>query len=136
MTEALRIIRENLDKLKRDIINFLDIEKLSQGRVFYNHNQIINLSEMIEQKAKLFREIASRKKITMSIAVSPRLYIKADPSAIDRIVNNLLDNAIKFTAEYGTIETYLKKKQRCAFYCQRYGNGDSKRPSRFYIRTF
>ncbi|MBN1696207.1 MAG: response regulator [Spirochaetales bacterium] len=109
MTDELRVIRQNLDILKRDIINFLDSEKLVQGQIFYNHEQIINLSEMVTQKGKLFQEIASKKRISMLVSVEPSLHIKADPAAIDRVVNNLLDNAIKYTNETGTIEMHLKK---------------------------
>jgi len=104
----LNIIKNNIDKLLRDMVNFLDVEKLKKGQIFYNNDQITDLTEILERKIILFREIANDKNIKINSTIENDLYIKVDPYAIDRIINNLLDNSIKYTNNGGIIFVSLK----------------------------
>ncbi|KQC14373.1 MAG: hypothetical protein APR63_14455 [Desulfuromonas sp. SDB] len=105
-SEELKVIQQNLNKLLRDMVNFLDAEKLERGQIFYNHDQVVNISEIVKDKLKVFRSYAHRKNINLISNLAIDLYIKADPFAFDRIINNLLDNAIKYTTQ-GTIDVFL-----------------------------
>lgn len=106
-TEEIKIIQQNVNKLQHDAINFLDAEKLERGQVLYNHDQIINLTNIVCVEAMMFKEIAIKKNINITTKIDENIYIKIDPHAIDRIINNLLDNAIKFTPENGQINIIL-----------------------------
>ncbi|MBN2535026.1 MAG: response regulator [Spirochaetales bacterium] len=108
--EDLHIVKQNIEKLQRDMVNFLDSEKLIKGQIFYNHDQSINVSQMLQQKIVLFKEIAGKKNIVINSDIMNDLYIKSDSFAFDRIINNLLDNAIKYTGEHGTINVSLVEK--------------------------
>lgn len=109
--EDITIIKQNIDKLTRDMVNFLDHEKLESGRIFYDHSLITHFSQLCEDRITLFKKIAHNKKITIESKIEKDIFILADPAAIDRIINNLLDNAIKYTGENGTIviELWLKE---------------------------
>ncbi|MBN1409852.1 MAG: response regulator [Spirochaetales bacterium] len=109
MSEEIRIMEQNLYKLKNDIHNFLDIEKLHKGQVFYDHNMVVDLSRIIREKVLLFKEITDKKTISLHENIGDKLFAKMDPAALDRIVNNLLDNAIKFTGPAGRITVSLKQ---------------------------
>ena len=92
-------LKNNIDKLKRDMVNFLDIEKLERGQLFYNHDQIINLTKVLNTEIILFREIAENKKIKIIKEISDEnIYINVDAYAIDRVINNILENAINTKA--------------------------------------
>jgi signal transduction histidine kinase/DNA-binding NarL/FixJ family response regulator len=104
----LDIVKNNVDKLKRDIINVLDFEKLEKGMPNYDHSQIVDLSEIITMNANLFKEMAIKKGIDLKFTIDDKLYSKIAPGAIDRITNNLIDNAIKYTETKGKIDISLK----------------------------
>lgn len=108
-SDELDVIEQNFNKLKRDMVNFLDSEKLEKGQAFYEHDQVLSFSELLKQKIKLFQETAYKKQITINSNIHDTLYIKADPFAVDRITNNLLDNAIRYTNEGGNIDVLLKE---------------------------
>ena len=55
---CLNIVKQNFDKLKNDMVNFLDVVKLERGQIFYDHNNIINFSETIQNIIILFKETA------------------------------------------------------------------------------
>ena len=47
--------------------------------------------------------MASKKEITFNLSIEDNIHIKAHPNTIDSIINNLVENAIKYTPEKGTI---------------------------------
>lgn len=101
--KELEIMSANLNKLQRDVINLLDTEKLQRGIVLYNHDCITDISGAVNEVLTMFSEYALKKEIKIESNIEEGLYVKADPSAIDRIINNLLDNAIKYTRQKGII---------------------------------
>ena len=108
LTEEIKITRENIDKLKRDILNALDFEKLDRGMVFYDHSQIIDISEIVKMNILMYKELAYSKNIIIKHDIQDYIYSKIDKNSIDRIINNLLDNAVKYTCSNGKIDITLK----------------------------
>jgi two-component system, sensor histidine kinase ChiS len=107
--EDLIIIKNNIDKMKTDIVNYFDMEKIISGIDFYDNEKISCISDLVEEKIKLFRPNAVMKSINMTKDVDKNLFVKIDPYALDRILNNLIENAIKFTdKKNGKIDVNLK----------------------------
>jgi signal transduction histidine kinase len=101
-------MKYNISRLLRDAVNFLDSEKLERGQPFYDNDTPIDLSEMLTRKIQSFAPLAAKKQIVIKPQrIDSHLYSKIDPYAFDRIVNNLLDNAIKYNRPLGSISVYL-----------------------------
>ncbi len=96
-SEELRVVKKNMDKLTTDIINFFDLERFNKGISVYNHDLISNFSEILEDILILFKNYASKRSIQITETIEEELYVKADPVSINRIINNLIENAIKFS---------------------------------------
>lgn len=103
------IIKENIDKLTRDMVNVLDLEKLNRGQLFYNNDLLTPFSDLILERKDLYSVTANKKDITMDFMIEPGVYINADPYAIDRVINNLIDNSIKYTQSGGHIDITLSE---------------------------
>jgi len=106
--EELEIIKGGVDKLTRDVISLFDIERFTKGIDVYNHNQITNFSEIIKSSLILFEYYCKKQIISCHKNIEENVFIKADPNAIDRIVNNVIENAIKFSNNEGKIEITLQ----------------------------
>ena len=106
--EELDIIKGGVDKLTKDVTSLFDIERFTKGIDVYNHNQISNFSEIIKGSLVLFEYYCQKQIISCTKNIEETVFIKADPNAIDRIVNNLIENAIKFSNNEGKIEITLK----------------------------
>jgi len=109
LNEDLKVIQQNIYKLLQDMINFLDLEKLQKGSFIYDNTQITNFSDVLKRKLVLFVETANNKQISLSFYIEENIFAKADVLGIERIINNLVENAIKYTEENGKIEISLKK---------------------------
>ncbi|HOJ64646.1 MAG TPA: ATP-binding protein [Spirochaetota bacterium] len=112
----IEIIKNNIESLKKDMIDFLDFGKIERGQPFYNHNQTINFSEILKNKIVLFTVSANQKNIAINKNIEENIYIKIDPFAVDRILNNLFDNAIKYNKENGIIDVNLEVKNNKVFF--------------------
>ena len=109
-TKELRVIKDNILKLIRDMVNFLDTQKLESGKMDFDHSQAADLSQLIRDKVELLDGIAKNNNLNIHHQVMDDLYIKADPDAITRIIDNVFFNAVKFNQRGGEIEIILKKQ--------------------------
>ncbi len=92
-----------------DMVNqLLDISKLESGQIPM-HPQPVVARELLNEVAARLAPLAADAKITIGINAGdnlPRLFI--DPDLIGRVLNNLLDNAIKFTPDEGRVELWAR----------------------------
>lgn len=107
-SHQLNKIKKSIEKLNKYVANFFDIEKVSQGLSIYNNDQVTDLSGLLNEKAHLFNHYADRNKILFNASIENGVFVKAAPEAIDRIINNLLENAFKFTSNGGEITLELQ----------------------------
>lgn len=110
-SEELKVLKANIEKLTADMTNFFDIERLDRGFDIYDHNQITNVSKILSTKIPLFNHLAQRKGIRLIVNIQPDLYAIAHPSAVERIINNLIENAIKYTPDGGVVTVILCERE-------------------------
>ena len=89
--------------------DILDMSRMEQGKVILN-NQSIDLKACVQECASTFRlqAEAEKKHFTVTCAVRNR-HVLGDPARISQILNNLLSNAFKFTAEGDEITVSVKQ---------------------------
>jgi signal transduction histidine kinase/DNA-binding NarL/FixJ family response regulator len=83
--------------------NMLDYEKILQGKPLYKHNTIVNISDVIKAKIDLFKNIIKENFLKIESYIESGLYVRISLPALDRILNNIIDNAIKFNRRDGSI---------------------------------
>lgn len=107
-SQELQIIQANIEKLTSNVIDFFDLERFDKGfNTLYNHKEVTDLSQLLTSNLILFRSLAIKKNITFHDDICPGLLVRADKKAMERIVNNIVDNAIKFTGEGGAVTISL-----------------------------
>ncbi len=105
--DEIKVIKSNVESLKNKIINFFNEEKFRKGLSPYSHNQVLNFSTLLSETLNSFTLYAAKKNITLTFKIADNIYIKADPESLQSIINNLIENAIKFTPENGSIDVSL-----------------------------
>lgn len=102
--EDLIVVKNNFNMLIRNITNIFNLQSIELGKITYNHNNIVEVTQYIEDKLTLFKSLSLSKKIILKTDItSNKVYTKIDPVAFDNIINNLIENAIKYTNEFGEI---------------------------------
>ncbi|MCP4179817.1 MAG: transporter substrate-binding domain-containing protein [bacterium] len=109
-SKDLDIVNKNVNQLINEVIKYMDISKLERDNFHMDHNQVINLTSIIKEKAIYFEQAVLSKQLQLDTDLEENVFIKADPFAIDKVLNNILDNALKFTEE-GKITIEFKKTE-------------------------
>lgn len=71
-----------------------------------------NLSEAVKSSAGSFRQMIEDAGKTLSVEAESGIRAKVEPRLFSEIVSILLDNAVKYCDEKGTITTRLEKHKR------------------------
>ncbi len=108
----LDIIKRNLGKLRNDMTNYLEYEKLMTDYEHFDHDQTTDIGWLLREKVILFRPLAAAKHIDLRETLTEGMTLAADPAALDHVINNLLDNAVKYTPDGGRIEAVLSRKPK------------------------
>ena len=109
----LKFMAENIyssgSRLSETVNLILDLSKLESEKMEFTHKQI-DLVNQTEGLISLFKETAQKKGLYLKSSFSqPSIVINTDEQAFLSILNNLINNAIKFTNEGGvTIDISLK----------------------------
>lgn len=110
LSKELRVIKSSVDKLTKDVIDFFDLERINKGVDIYNHHQNTNFSNVLNEYILLFTQYANTKRITIEASVEADICVQAAPEAIQRLLCNLIENAIKYTNINGKIIISLKSE--------------------------
>ena len=105
--EWLRDIRtqtERLTSLTNDLIYLSRMEESVQPQMLD-----FPLSDVVQETAQPFQAIARTQNKAFAVDVQPMLNLKGDEKSIRKLLSILLDNAMKYSPEGGSIALTLKK---------------------------
>jgi PAS domain S-box-containing protein len=101
--KIVRIMENASTKLLHIVSNLLDSAKMSAGKLRLNIADC-NLRQILPATVEIFHTEASRKKITLTLDMPEQMsYIKLDAHLLERVITNLIGNAVKFTPDGGFI---------------------------------
>ncbi|EFR47877.1 ATPase/histidine kinase/DNA gyrase B/HSP90 domain protein [Helicobacter canadensis MIT 98-5491] len=115
-----RIKKENLkeqdlQKLQRIKMAANTLEQIYQDLVFYNFSHIqentleeISMENLLKERISYFEPFYKKKNITITLKSNPS-QLKANKNRIIRVIDNLLDNALKYTYNGGKVEVIVDK---------------------------
>ena len=99
----LNIISETAAKLKKLVSELFELSKLEANQVEPVKEPFF-ISELVNDISSKYQLIAKEKNIHITALLSKELPpVYADVSLIERVMQNLIDNAIRFTPEGGSI---------------------------------
>ena len=101
-------IHKNAGNLKNLITELLDFRKQEQGLLKLKISQF-DLYSLLKEHYVLFKELAANRNISFTLrADCEQCMIWGDRLQLQKVVNNLLSNAFKFTPDGGTVTIRLQ----------------------------
>lgn len=105
------LMKRNSNKLLDLIDEILDLSKLEAGKLELKE-KATDLKQYIYRLFNTFESLSSLKEINYQInyEVSKDLKVLIDPNKVEKILNNFLNNAFKFTSKNGSISLKVSEQ--------------------------
>lgn len=105
-SEWIDSIRNQTKRLNSLVKSLLELSKVDEGKATMNMC-MFSISDIIEHTVEDFQPIAKKLDKNLVSEITPKLSIKGDCESIARLAGILIDNALKYSDENGTITVTL-----------------------------
>lgn len=107
--QFLKTIRRNLDRMAVLVGDLADINRMESGRMTFELGEF-DLNQLVEEVARDLADALDARQQTLTLALAPLLPAAyADRTRIVQVLENLLDNAHKYTPEGGAITVWTQR---------------------------
>jgi signal transduction histidine kinase len=96
-------------RLERLTTGLLDLSRIEAGTAVASHTAI-NLTELVQHSSETFASRAEQAGLAFAVHADEPLMVVGNAEQLRQAVHNLLDNAIKFTPEGGTVEVAMRRE--------------------------
>jgi two-component system, OmpR family, sensor kinase len=107
----LRTALRHVELLGARIADLFELSKLDAGRVEPRHETFC-LAELLQDVVQNYQLTAQQRGVSLSLAAGSHLHakVRADIAMIERVLQNLIDNALRYTAAGGTVVLAIENR--------------------------
>jgi two-component system phosphate regulon sensor histidine kinase PhoR len=98
-----KAILHNSERLSVMVADLIDLSRIEYGDLKLNIKKI-DLISFMDDFVTSMKSVTKKKEIEIIFKSSHYDFVKADPQALERIMNNLVDNAFKYSEKGSVIE--------------------------------
>lgn len=135
--EYFKILRENSSRMEELVSDLLIVSKIEQG-TFPSKKESVLLSDIAEKLVKSSKIFAKASNVKMELEAEKKLpFVLVDSSQIKLVMENLLDNAIRYTRAKGKVKIRLTRRNAdLIFEIKDEGVGIPKEDQKFIFQKF
>jgi len=104
----LKIINTHADRLNTLINDLLDLSHIESKEIVLKKEKIV-IAKLVDEVMFEFKSQAKKKAVEISSALPQGIEIIADKSKIEQVFTNLVNNAIKYNKENGSVRIYSEQ---------------------------
>ena len=104
-----KAILHNADRLSEMVTSLIDLSRIEYGDLKFVIEPII-INQVVDTVISSFTNKAKRKNIELIFNRQSDVVVQTDAKAIERVLNNLVDNAFKYSSENTVIEIRARKQ--------------------------
>lgn len=107
--EYLHLVSKETKRLRVLITSMLNMSRYESGTLKPNFTET-NLTDLVVQTVLMFEKKISNKNLEVEGLDSDRLTAVVDPNLIQQVIYNLVENAVKFVNDGGTLTFFFEKQ--------------------------
>jgi CheY-like chemotaxis protein len=116
-TGGVEMVRDMMERqvmhLSRLVDDLLDVSRLTRGKIVIR-KEVVELAGIIHAAVEAVRPLLEEHRHELSVSL-PRepIQVEADPTRLEQVLTNLLNNAAKFTEPGGKIWLSVEEEEDC-----------------------
>ena len=107
--EFMQDMNHEIDRLTGIITDLLTLTRMDTGEAELKR-ETVNLSTLTEETVRLLMPAAEKRGQILTAQVEDGLTLEGDPIKLNQILYNLMDNAMKYTPDEGTVTVTLRRE--------------------------
>ncbi len=112
LKDTLATMQRNGYMLLKLINNLLDLNKLEEGKMRIKI-KTVDFLEYVSSRLNSVKPLADQKNIKLYFQHPPdKIELSIDPDQFEKVILNLLSNALKFTPSKGKVTVYVEEKKQ------------------------
>lgn len=112
----LASLNEEMLRIEQMLSGFMEFSRIDAAK-YLPHKKSLDMAALIENEVKHAQIKAAQKKQTLRCLIKEKSLpvLKGDPAMLQRVLSNLLDNALKYSGDQGTvsIKVDVRDKDLC-----------------------
>jgi two-component system phosphate regulon sensor histidine kinase PhoR len=105
----LDAVRRNAERLGQLIADLLDISRIEAGK-YRIEMRPLSMDSVARSVNKSVAEACRKRGVVFEVDVPPELRVRADPGALEQVLVNLIENAVKYGPEGGCVELVAREQ--------------------------
>lgn len=105
--QYLQIVLKSSERLNKLVADLFELSKLEADQVKVQYEKF-NIHDLLDDTARQYQLAAKSRKVTLKSSFSGEAMVNADLVLMHRAIQNLVDNALKYTPENGEVEISAK----------------------------
>ena len=111
LRDTARTMYEQCRRMTRLVNDLMDIGQIASGEMKFDM-QIVDLRAIVESIAQASQKIASDQGVTLTLALSEDpVWVNGDGERLEQVIENLVNNSLKFTAQGDEITVGLEANE-------------------------
>ncbi len=102
------LIRVESERLGEMVATFLDLERLGTDQ-YWGSTEAINLGALVEERLEILSQAARTRGQEIVSTIAAGVLTQASKVLLDRVVDNLVGNALKYSPKGGAIEVDVRR---------------------------
>ena len=109
---SMEVITRQMQHLSRLIDDLLDVSRITRGKIELRRG-VMDATPILESAASTVRTLVEERKHTLELAIEPgNLWVNVDPTRLEQIFVNLLNNAAKYSENGGHIRLSARRERK------------------------
>lgn len=108
ISRVASMIRSEAGRLQEMVSVFLDLERIGGGH-WDGESELVDLGGLVRARLDVLEAAAGARDQTISSTLAPSCMIAGVPTLLDRVVDNLIGNAIKYSRPGDDIEVEVRR---------------------------
>lgn len=96
-------LKEQLDRMSRLVEQLLELARLDEGAAEREPLEPTDLAEVVRRVARRLEPVAAAKGVRLEVEAVARALVAGSGESLERIVQNLVENAVKYTTAGGSV---------------------------------